>query len=210
MNAPAELVIPRVAYLRLDALLSQARELRGELERIRRAARAITCEPDGRYTDDAVLRCDAPDAVILLQRLGIRVVEPADSPDDMPSAPRANLAASAPRGGNSPVGMPIRTIFTLDQAGRPHVIEVRAHSPSQGPGAQVLDEALALTDGTPVERAGRGRYRIVGATPPVELFAADADARSLPPAGVARTADGHAWSATDTAPARVRRPEAHI
>lgn len=210
MNAPAARIIPRVAYLRLDGLLAQARELRGELERIRRAAHAITCEPDGRHTDDAVLRCSAPDAVTLLHRLGIRVEESGPSSDGMPSASHAILAAPASPGGNSPVGTPTRTIFTLDQAGRPHVIEVRAHLPGHGPGVQEHDETLALTDGTPVERTGRGRYCTVGVSPPIELFAADADTRTLPTAGAARTVDGRAWSATDTAPARVRRPEPHI
>jgi hypothetical protein len=178
--------IPRAAYLRLDALLAQARHLRGDLERIRRAAGAITGESGGRHTDAAVLGPAVGDADALLRQLGIAVT-------DDPPPPARQSPPAVP----TPVAERPRTVFTLDATGRPHVIEVRVHTGPAGP-----RESFAVVDGTPVVQVARGHYRTAGAPPHVDLYAADADVRTAPAAGPP------GWSGTDTAPLTVRKPVA--
>lgn len=88
---------------------------------------------------------------------------------------------------------PTQTLVALDAAGRPHAVRVYADERVRGSPTLTYD----LSDGTPVERIGRGHYRTTGSPPHVDLFTADADAADLPPAG--------SWSATATVAVTNRR-----
>src|SRR4051812_8888950 len=86
-------LIPRSTFLRLEALIGQSRQLRWDLERIRKAAHEITGEPRAGHTDHAVLGADGPNAAALLGLLGIGILDPDPTIDDDPSTSTGLFAA---------------------------------------------------------------------------------------------------------------------
>ncbi len=87
--------VPRSTFLRLEALLGQARQLSREPEHIRKAAHEITGEPGAGHTDHAVVGADGPNAGALLRLLGIGILDPDPTIDDGRSASTDLCAAGA-------------------------------------------------------------------------------------------------------------------
>jgi hypothetical protein len=188
------LLISRAAYLRLDGLLVQARQLRADLERIRQAACAITGEPDGGHTDEAVLHSDAVVTVPLLRLLGIGIADAPNPPTDQWSVSHA-IVARPENDDHGEIDVPSSTaelmvIFTLDALGRPFLVTGDAkHGRADSTGKRP-QRFLSLADGTPVVQITKGHFRTTGRPPHVDLYSADASAADLSHFAFTSRADG--------------------